>query len=77
MPYLRLWGVVCGGWLMARAALTAQADLEAGEGDQNFLAAKIATAKFYGERILPRARAYEAEVVSGADTVMAIADEAL
>ncbi len=77
MPYLRLWGVVSGGWLMARAALAAKADLDAGEGDENFLAAKIATAKFYGERILPRAAAYEAEVAAGADALMSIADEAL
>lgn len=77
MPYLRLWGVVAGGWLMARAALAAKGDLEAQGGDENFLTAKITTAKFYGDRILPRAMAYEAEVTAGADAVMAIADEAL
>jgi alkylation response protein AidB-like acyl-CoA dehydrogenase len=75
MPYLRLWGVVAGGWLMAKAALAAKADLTKGEGDETFLRAKMATAKFYGDRILPRALSYEAEATSGADALMAIADE--
>ncbi|MEZ5916552.1 MAG: acyl-CoA dehydrogenase [Parvularculaceae bacterium] len=77
MPYLRLWGVVAGGWLMARAALAAQADLATGEGEADFLKAKIATAQFFGERILPRAQSYEAEAIAGAASMMAIADELL
>ena len=77
MPYLRLWGVVSGGWMMARAALAAQSDLVAGEGDKGFLAAKITTAIFYGERVLPRALSYEAETLVGAQSLMAIADDAL
>ena len=76
MPYLRLWGVVAGGWLMARAALAAKADLDAGEGNASFLREKIITARFYGERILPRAGAYEREVMAGSDTLMVMADEA-
>ncbi|NWG91315.1 MAG: acyl-CoA dehydrogenase [Parvularculaceae bacterium] len=74
MPYLRLFGVTLGGWQMARAALAASADLAAGKGDAVFLSNKLATARFYGERILPRATAYEAEATAGADAVMAIAD---
>ncbi|MEZ5922219.1 MAG: acyl-CoA dehydrogenase [Parvularculaceae bacterium] len=77
MPYLRLWGVVAGGWMMARAALAAKLALAGGEGDANFMRAKIATAKFYGERILPRAAAYEKEVSAGAASLMAIADDML
>lgn len=77
MPYLRLWGVTLGGWLMARAFLAAQTDLAAGEGDPTFLRNKIATAKFYGERLLPRGLSYEAETMAGAEALMAIADEAM
>ena len=76
MPYLRLWGTVAGGWLMARAALAAKADLAAGEGDPAFLRAKIITARCYGEQVLPRAATYEAGVTAGAATLMAMADEA-
>ncbi len=77
MPYLRLWGTVAGGWLMAKAALIASSSLKTGDGDQRFLKAKITTAKFYGERILPRALALEADATAGADTVMALADDEL
>ncbi len=77
MPYLRLWGVTLGGWLMARAALAAQSDLAAGEGDAVFLNNKIATAKFYSDRILPRTASYEAEATAGAGSLMAIADAAM
>ena len=74
MPYLRLWGVTLGGWQMARAMLAAKRDLGVGDGDANFLQSKIATARFYSERILPRAATYEAEATAGAEAVMAIAD---
>lgn len=76
MPYLRLWGTVAGGWLMAKAALAAKAELAAGEGDPAFLRAKIITARFYGEHILPRASAHEAAATAGAGTLMAMANEA-
>ncbi len=76
MPYLRLWGTVAGGWLMAKAALAAKAELAAGEGDPAFLRAKILTARFYGEHILPRASTHEAAAAAGAGTLMAMANEA-
>ena len=77
MPYLRLWGVTLGGWLMARAALAAQSELATGRGDAEFLRNKLTTARFYSERILPRASAYEAEATAGAESIMAIADAAI
>ncbi|MCB2112506.1 MAG: acyl-CoA dehydrogenase [Parvularculaceae bacterium] len=77
MPYLRLWGVTAGGWLMARAALAAKEGLEAGDGEAQFLRDKIVTARFYGERILPRAATYEIETTAGAASLMAIADAAM
>jgi hypothetical protein len=61
---------------MARAALAAKSDLAAGTGDPAFLRAKIVTARFYGEHILPRASTHEAEATAGAQTLMAMADEA-
>lgn len=76
MSYLRLWGTVTGGWLMARAAIAAKAELAAGRGSQSFLRAKIVTARFYGEQILPRAAAYRAVATAGAATLLAMADEA-
>ncbi len=77
MPYLRLWGVVTGGWMMAQAALAARDELKSDSGNAEFFNSKIATAKFYGERILPRAVAYSAETTAGAQSLMEIADDAL
>src|SRR5215469_5786000 len=76
MSYLRLWGAVAGGWLMARAALAAKADLAKGDGDTDFLRAKILTARFYGEQILPRASSLKAAATAGAATLMAMPDAA-
>ncbi|HEX3430962.1 MAG TPA: acyl-CoA dehydrogenase [Rhizomicrobium sp.] len=76
MSYLRLWGTVAGGWLMARAALAAKADLAAHQGDADFLRAKILTARFYGEQILPRAASLAAAATAGAATLMEMPDAA-
>ncbi len=74
MSYLRLWGTVAGGWLMARAALAANGDLAAKAGDPEYLRRKILTARFYGEQILPRASSLEAAATAGASTLMAMDD---
>ena len=58
VPYLQLFGTVCGGWLMARQALAASRRLAGGEEDVAFLAAKIATARFYAEHFLAMAPGY-------------------
>jgi len=65
-----LWRLVDG-----QGALAAKTDLAAGKGDPAFLRAKIVTARFYGEHILPRALALEAATTAGAGTLMAMADE--
>jgi hypothetical protein len=58
---------------MARAALIADARLGAGQ-DADFYRAKIATARFYAEHILPQAGALASEVVHGAGSVLALAE---
>ena len=68
-----LWGTVAGGWLMARAALVADSKLGPG-GDSDFCRAKIATARFYAEHILPQAAALSSEVVNGASSVLALSE---
>ena len=74
VPYLKLWGIVAGAWLMARAAEIAAAKLVAGAGDAEFCKAKIATARFYIEHILPQAAALSEEIVDGAASVLAFGD---
>jgi hypothetical protein len=61
-------------WLkMARAA---QALLDAGEGDKAFLEAKLVTARFYAERVLPDAGALRRKLEGGAEAIMALPVEA-
>ncbi|HYH40804.1 MAG TPA: acyl-CoA dehydrogenase [Burkholderiales bacterium] len=75
VPYLKLFGAVAGGWLMARSAVVAHQRLDEPGSDRDFLAAKIMTARFYAEHILPHARALADTVVSGSASVMAFAPD--
>jgi butyryl-CoA dehydrogenase len=74
VPYLELWGVDVGGWQLARAAEIASRQLTKGEGDAEFLRAKIATAQFYAANILPQATAL-ARSIDGAQGALALAAE--
>jgi len=75
VPYLKLFGVVAGGWLMARAALIAQRSLDEPGSDRDFLTAKLVTARFYAEHILPQARSLADTVVSGSASVLALTED--
>jgi acyl-CoA dehydrogenase len=75
VPFLKLAGLVGGGWQMARAALAAQAKLEKGPGDAGFLKAKVATVRFFADHILSQAPGLRDAVVQGAPGVLALADE--
>jgi 3-(methylthio)propanoyl-CoA dehydrogenase len=70
--YLMLAGSVCGGWIMARSALAAAAQLAKGEGDTDFLKAKLITARFFADHILPFADGYAEAVINGASSVLAM-----
>ena len=54
-PYLKLFGIVAGGWIMARSLQAAEAARANGEGERTFLEARCLTARFYGDTILPEA----------------------
>ena len=72
VPYLELWGLVAGGWQLARSAKIAADRLQAGDGDPAFMRAKIATARFYAECLLPQADALAQPVVNGSATALAL-----
>ena len=69
---LMLAGTVLGGWQMAKSALACAGD---SAYDQAFADAKIATARFYGQYVLPRSAAYAAASMAGPDQLMAIPEE--
>ncbi len=73
VPFLKLMGIVAGGWQMARAALAAEKKMAS--GDRAFLEAKIATARFYGDHVLVQAAALRDTVVKGSSGVMALSEE--
>jgi acyl-CoA dehydrogenase len=75
VPFLKLMGITCGGWQMARAALAAQRQLAKGEGDAAFLRGKIATARFFAEHFLSQAPGLARTVTRGGAAVMALAEE--
>ena len=76
-PYLRMFGTVIGGWLLATSAGSAARLLEAGSGDAAFLEAKIATAQFYINQLLPQAAGLLPAVTSGVADLIAIGADGL
>jgi hypothetical protein len=57
-------------WLrMSKAAATL---LDAGEGNARYLEAKLVTARFYAERIMPDAGSLRRKIEGGADALMAL-----
>ena len=74
VPYLMLAGNLVAGWQLARALLVAEELLPKGQ-DEGFLRAKIVTARFYAEHILPRTQALRDAIVEGAQSVTALAVE--
>jgi butyryl-CoA dehydrogenase len=73
--YLKLAGIVFGGWQMARAALVAERKLQAKEGDAGFYQAKIGTARFFADHFLSQAGSLRTAVVDGSAGVMALTEE--
>jgi alkylation response protein AidB-like acyl-CoA dehydrogenase len=69
VPFLRLSGLVIGGWLQARAAARAASLLEAGV-DPDFHKGKLQSARFYAEHLLPLARGYAGLIGGGAGAVV-------
>jgi alkylation response protein AidB-like acyl-CoA dehydrogenase len=74
---LMLTGTVTGGWQLARAAAIA-ADLLGADGgaDRAFLEAKLVTARFYAEQLMPQAAALLQGIEAGDAALMALPDEA-
>jgi alkylation response protein AidB-like acyl-CoA dehydrogenase len=77
VPYLMLSGTVMAGWQMARALMVAEDLLAAPQPDTDteFMKAKIATARFYGDHILNKATSLRDSIVEGSEAVTALALE--
>jgi len=75
VPYLKLGGIVTGGWLLAKSAKIAQAKLDAGETD-GYYKGKIATARYYAKHVLVQAQGLKTTITEGGPAVFGL-DEPL
>ena len=71
VPFLKLLGIVAGGWQMALAALVAQGKISTGNNDP-FYPTKITTACFYAEHVLSSAPGLSRTVIRGGEATMAL-----
>nr|WP_325264048.1 acyl-CoA dehydrogenase C-terminal domain-containing protein [uncultured Rhizobium sp.] len=74
--YMHLFGLVTLGYMWAKMARAAQTALAAGDPREDYLKAKLVTAKFYMERIMPETALRKVRIEAGADTMMELAAEA-
>ncbi|VVE48847.1 3-methylmercaptopropionyl-CoA dehydrogenase [Pandoraea communis] len=71
VPYLKLAGIVLGGWQMGRALLAAQ---KLRNQDPSFYDAKIGTARFFADHILTQAPGLAQAITEGADSVLSLSE---
>jgi alkylation response protein AidB-like acyl-CoA dehydrogenase len=72
--YMHMFGLVALGYMWARIASVAQAKLSGGAADA--MKARLTTARFFMERMLPETGAHLARIQSGAGSLMELPAEA-
>ena len=70
--YMHILGIVATGLMWLRMAKAAATLLESDEGDTRYLEAKLITARFFAERVMPDAGALRRKIEGGAESLMAI-----
>jgi alkylation response protein AidB-like acyl-CoA dehydrogenase len=74
--YLRLIGLVAMGYMFVKSAKIAAEKAPTANGDQAFYEAKIASARFFVDRILPQTTALFLAIKSGKASMMALGEDA-
>lgn len=74
--YLRLFGYVALGYMWLRMVVVAQEKREQEPDRAGFYDAKLKTARYYMLKVLPEAHACFARLAAGAESVMALDDDA-
>jgi alkylation response protein AidB-like acyl-CoA dehydrogenase len=74
--YLRLMGLVAMAYMLARSAEVAQGRVAAGQDPDGFYAAKLASARFFTDRVLPQTAALYLAIKSGKASTMALPEAA-
>jgi len=70
VDYLMYSGYVTLAYFWARMAILARQKIAEADGDVSFYEAKVMTAQFYFDRLLPRTQAHKQALLSGADNLM-------
>jgi hypothetical protein len=68
-------GYACLAYFWADMARLAAEELAAGTTEEAFYTAKLQTARFYFQRILPRTLTHKATMLSGANNLMDMKEE--
>src|SRR5476649_150724 len=74
--YMHMFGLVALGYMWARIAEAANVKLPKANGAAAGMKAKLATARFFMERMLPETASHFARIQSGAASTMELPDEA-
>ncbi|MGH6682321.1 MAG: acyl-CoA dehydrogenase C-terminal domain-containing protein, partial [Pseudolabrys sp.] len=74
--YMHLFGLVALGYMWCRIAEAALAKLPKANGSAPVMNAKLTTARFFMERMLPETVTHFARIQSGAASTMELPDEA-
>jgi alkylation response protein AidB-like acyl-CoA dehydrogenase len=72
VAYMHIMGLVAIGLMWLRMAVAADKALHEGKSDTDYMNAKLVTARFYAERMLPDTQSLRRKLEAGAETVMAL-----
>ena len=73
--FMMLLGYLCGAWLMTKsAAIALERQKEAG-ADKEFLQAKVVSAQFFSQHLLPRISGLSTAIFGGSDSTMALHED--
>ncbi len=75
VDYLRLMGIVVLGWMWGRMAKVAQEKLAAGGGNTALYEAKLVSARYWMERMIPECPMLLERIQAGSETIMAFEKE--
>ena len=75
VPYLRIFSTVAGGYMMAKMASAAHQALFTNDGEAHYYTAKLITARFFAEALLPQVYGLMAPVMGGHKTVTQISND--
>lgn len=76
-PFQRIFSVVLGGYLLAKQAELAAQKISDGVGNPDFMQAKIATANFYLEQLLPEVYGLIGPVKASSDSLFSLNENML